>query len=270
MILYINGCSWSSMSDHDMNNKVYGDYLSEKNNWQLINHAAPGSCNNRIIRSSIYNIQRLLLTQNSADIICILNMTMPARGEVWLDDAGLNLLFDYAKNKLKNDRLVRIMERVKLADDGYYLSWTPASAHIFHDLFEWFPGYYKHNLLLESSEEKFLYDLFSDLLMFTSYMKSRKIKYLIFFAHSISKKSKAVINHSDCFNPMYKEICSDNAILNLDDEVFLTWARANNYKFFEDDNKFQLFTNAPGHPDTVAHAAWAEYLDNKLKSLYEI
>ena len=48
MIVYVNGCSYATVSD----GKRYSEFLAESLGATAVNAAVSGSCNNRILRSS--------------------------------------------------------------------------------------------------------------------------------------------------------------------------------------------------------------------------
>jgi hypothetical protein len=266
MILYVNGCSWSSLSNEDMTDKVYGDYIAEKMNWELINHSVPGASNSRIFRSSLRNVQKLLKNNSPSDILCILNVTNACRGDVWLDFDDIKNVETFVEST-NNPLILKSINKYKESSDGDYTSWNGADPMI-SDILGWFSGYHRYALKMEMSDEKYLYDAFYNILSFTSFLKERNVKYLIFFANTPDNVPE-LISGVEWLSDLYDEIKKDPSILSItSDEVFTEWAIKNNVGMF--DKPFSDSMSVALHPNTLGHKLWADVLLNKLKELYAI
>ena len=77
MILYVNGDSYSAVS----NGKRYSDFLGESLGRKVINNAIPGSCNDRIFRTSLRDLIQLKLQYS--DVIAVISLSFPIRTELW-------------------------------------------------------------------------------------------------------------------------------------------------------------------------------------------
>lgn len=250
MILYVNGCSWGSLSNETADGKVYGDFLSEKLNCQSINHSMPASCNDRIIRSTIRNLEKLKASDQ--DIVCVINLSTLARSELW--DAECKI-----KQNLKLEKspvLQLIVDRLDKSNDGDFINYIinePLSSHLTDQV----PEYALHvkSTVLNFHPEKEFYNLYYRLFMLICYLKQNKIKYLIFAGSSFWES----ISDSDLdwITTFKNPVMSDHAVLDFETLNFCKWAKDNNLKFFDEV-----------HPGEAAHAAWADLLYNKLTKLY--
>lgn len=250
-----------------MTDKVYGDYISEKNNWSFINHAIPGANNDRIFRSTLRNMQSLIKNNNPEDVCCVLNVTNAYRGNIWLDWENIQKIDKFAEESTRF-YIKEVHKRYRESSDGDYVSWNRGATQM-ASIVDFFKGFHKYGLLLESSDEKMLYDAFCNILLITSYFKQHNIKYLIFFANLLDNVQD-LINGVSWLQDLYKDIKSDSAIMNMtSDEVFTEWAIKNNLGAFD---KHLYKNDAPIalHPDTHAHKLWADVLLTKLKNLYAI
>lgn len=254
MLLYVNGCSWSSSSSPTMTTKVYADYLAEKLNCQFINHSIPASSNSRIIRSSVRNLNSLKKTNN--DIICVINVTQPFRSEIWLNDRQMSLV-ENKSHLTEFDQ--KILQKYQLVDDGKYKSFIFGDELLPLRNLKFFNDFEKHNLNFLDIEKAY-YQLFCDLLLFISYCQNNHIKYLIFAGSQLIDFSLLDKNLS-YIKDIYQDIINDPMIIDFEKTNFCLWTLTNGYNFFE--KYVEDYTVA--HPDEEAHKAWAEFLYTKLR-----
>ena len=261
MLLYVNGCSWSSSSSPTMTTKVYADFLSEKLKCKSINHSIPASSNKRIIRSTVRNL--LSLKQNYKNIICVVNITQPYRYEVWLNESHLDIL---RKKTQLNDFDYKILEKYRNADDGMFKSFIFGDKLLplrvlphFNDL--------ENNVLHFLDDETVYYQLFVDILLFTNFCKVNDIKYLIFAGTKLAYYD-SIDKEFSYIKDFYRQVINDPAVLDFESLNFCGWTKSNGYNFFEKENEIENFTT--GHPDQQAHEIWSEILYQKLKSLYDL
>lgn len=260
MILYVNGCSWSCQSNETLTDKVYGDYLAEKLNIPLINHSALAASNDRIIRSTVRNLQKILKTEK--DIICVLNLTTLTRVDLWGND-----------NKLQSNKspiTKEFFDRYKKANDGDYISFN-ISSEVMHKSTESIPEFdiQIKSFLANYHYEKEWYELYYRLFMLITYFKQNNIKYLIFAGAPLSESASVLDPNLEWISVFRDPIINDPAILNFDDINFRHWAHDNGYKSFDGHIWPMDPTGRPyGHPGPAAHAAWADFLYNKLTELY--
>lgn len=261
MILYVNGCSWSSLSNATLTGKTYGDYLAEKLKATVINHASPGASNSKIFRSTVRNLQELIKTKK--DIICVLNVSVLRRADLW--DTERKLRTAMKKQPGLEPKVVELLDNV---NDGEYVSF---SHHRSLDLINQFADYSAalQSYVLNCQYEQAVYDLYYELFMLITYFKQHNIKYLIFSGTTMDKELESLDYTLEWISEFRNPVINDPAVLDFDKINFCHWAYDNGYEFF-DENKWPTdHTGRPyGHPDTKAHDAWADFLYNKLNELY--
>lgn len=262
MILYVNGCSWSSMSNQDCTDKVYGDYLAEKIGAQLINHAIPGSCNSQIIRSTVRNLQEIIPTQK--EIICVLNISLLPRYDLWDTNSKLRNSKPSSHGYGRSHDLV--VNKLNKANDGEYVSymsdepWTAT-------LMDKFPEYalqLKSEVVNYNYEQRW-YELYYQLFMLIAYFKQNNIKYLIFAGADLITFDGPLDYSLGWISAFRDPIIADPAVLNFGTINFCDWAASNGFENFD---KHMYGPDQFGHPCTKAHDAWADFLYNKLTELY--
>lgn len=262
MILYINGCSWSCQSTHEMETPVYGDFLAKKLGATLINHSLPGACNERIFRSSVRNLQ--ILRETEKDIICVINITQITRSELWLDPDRRSELESIVMSQMTPTQL-KIVQRYIDSNDGDYHSYLYGEDTV-HRNIPGFNGLEKYTVLFDHYEKSY-YNLLYQLLMFTSYCKLNGIKYLLFAGTNMIRYD-ILDKNLRWLTSFSKDLDNDPAILKFEEINFCQWAYYNGYRNYE--SIIDPVNPWTGHPDERAHAAWADFLYNKLNELYEI
>ena len=87
-LIYCNGDSYSDENYHPtLNGKTYAHVLGEHYNGFVINNAIRGSCNRRIIRSSVYDLIQQRELNPEQKIFAVIGLSFELRGEVWNDKA---------------------------------------------------------------------------------------------------------------------------------------------------------------------------------------
>lgn len=265
MILYVNGCSWSIWADPTCTDKSYGNYLSEKLTVPLINHAVNGASNNKIFRSTVRNLQKIIKTEK--DIICVLNISTLFRIDLWDSEHKIR----QTVIKGDNPKVAQFMRsQLQSANDGECISCTCADTYM-HSVIDQFPEYALQfkSFVTNYNYEQAYYDLYYQLFMLVTYLKQNNIKYLIFAGAQLHEHDGSLDHHLDWISTFRDPIINDPAILDFEKINFCHWAYDNGHKTF-DGHLWRLDpTGRPyGHPDTKAHAAWADFLYNKLTELY--
>jgi hypothetical protein len=161
-LVYSNSCSFGAP---DQGHKIYADHVSEKLSVKLINKGKPGSCNRRIIRSSLRDLSEIIDQKN---ILALIGLTFVSRTELWQSDLPsqdndghfCSIIVDYAKINWKEKGLIDT-----IVDD----IWKLAKPSL--------QDYYK-NWLLHLSMEAEVTNLLTDIIMFTGWCKSKNIRYL--------------------------------------------------------------------------------------------
>ena len=185
MILYSNGCSYTANMVLEPEQK-YPYLLSKKLNYQLKTAAIAGSCNRRIIRSTMRDCTNLI--DQNQQVFALIQLTHLHRTEY----AGVRTQknqykYSYDQNQFEYD----LYEGLKPND----LSEVPNRVRQWAEL-----GFGIHD---ESAE---FTRLCADLLGLTSFFQKRNIKYCIFSGPAIQVS---------CHDILFTVLESDSCVLDL-------------------------------------------------------
>lgn len=78
MIVYSNSCSFGAPQEHI----IYPDIVAKELNGTLVNDGTPGSCNRRIIRSSIRSLINIRKDYNGP-LLALVGLSFISRTELW-------------------------------------------------------------------------------------------------------------------------------------------------------------------------------------------
>ena len=221
MIVYSNSCSYGVISD----GPVYSDFVSKHFGAQLINHGLAGSCNERIFRTSTRDILQIVKDNNPTDVLVLIGLTNTFRSEYW----GTN---------------------PSKYNDGHFQSFTASTSAGIAKRFQ--QEFYKLY-----DQEAAVTNLLSHLVMFIGFLKTVKVKYLIWSNTPDLKPINFTINFIE---PFYSNIKQDNNILSLFDFNFCNFVQSDGYQTM--DKPF----NQGGHPDTHAHQYFSEFLITNINN----
>jgi hypothetical protein len=86
-LIYCNGCSFSSELYHPtLVGKTYANFVADHYHGFAINKAQCGSSNHRIIRTTVHDMLQQRQLNPHQKIIALIQLTVPVRHEIWLDD----------------------------------------------------------------------------------------------------------------------------------------------------------------------------------------
>jgi hypothetical protein len=192
MIVYSNSCSYGVLS----NGPVYSDFVANYYNAQLINHGQAGCCNERIFRTSTRDILRIVNNNNtcSKDLLVLIGLTNPFRGEFWGDNPGLH-------------------------NDGHFESFTGAA---------WAGAAKKFQCEFYKifNQEAATTNLLNQLSMFVGFLNNINIKYLIW---TNTPDLKPIEFAADFVEPFYTNIQQNKNILSLFDFNFCNFVQMAGY-----------------------------------------
>jgi len=230
--LFLNGDSYSAGSD---NITTYGEFLSQKLDVPLINKSIPGSNNDRIIRSSVETITKLL--EQGRTPMVILGLSFIRRLETWY----------YGNNK---DLLSKIPDCN--LDDQCRLNLITLD-HLMHSE-EMTPG--QKELFIETTDtlHKRLVDFYMNLFFFCHWIEKMNLQYFVF---SPARNTDCTIFSLNISGLKFIDWCNQNPrIWKLTDFCFIDWAK-------EHDNNAE----STGHLSTDGHRKFADVLLTNLNSL---
>jgi hypothetical protein len=223
----INGDSYSAPASFE----VYGDHIARVLGLPLINLAVVGSNNDRIMRSSIEFIEG---TDFKYPLV-IVGWSFIRRLEVWYygnNQRILDCIPDQNNENHKNLKFVTLNWLIDINE-----ATIEQKALVNEDLFV----------------HKQLVNFYTDLFLFSNYLKTKKIKYFFF---SAAKNSEIPIK---CFPAvenlhMVQAVTKDTNVYQLHDFYIQDWAQKN-------DDKCHAVT---GHLSAAGHQKFADYLVKQL------
>jgi hypothetical protein len=250
-LIYCNGDSYSDDRYHaSLVEKTYAYVVGEHCNGFVINASVSGSCNRRIIRTSLHDLILQRQQNPSQQIIALINLSFELRSEIWIDSLSNNRpsesnfvthTFSNQQNwrgNLLNSKDIETPNKYKL-DAKFYEKFSQGRAYFFSPYFE------RINLL-------------ADLIMLKSTLDSMNIDFLI-FQGPVAEKLE-----SDYLLDFFKQqIAMDQRIFDLETFGFCDWSHEQKFTPLD-------FLDRPniGHYGADAHFAFANtVLLPKLKEL---
>lgn len=238
-MVYVNGDSYACFSD----GKTYADFLGEYLGTHSVNAAISGSCNARILRTTV----RDLIKINSEKVYVVISLSFPLRTELWDDQL-------IGKNRFIND--------------GEFTSFAlTTSKRWYYDKEKVSNGRYKNWIeqqLRWYNVEAETVNLLKDVLLLTAWLKSKKILYVI-----LSGPLQEPIDFQSAFvKDFYSELRLDPNIIDFFENSFTEWCISRGHKPI--DNYTQEIhgkTYTVGHHGETAHRDFAEFVvDNYFRS----
>jgi len=165
MILYSNSCSFGASGQ---GHKIYPEVVAESLSAELHNDGRNGSCNRRIIRSSLRSL--IELTKTNKKITALIGLTFLSRTELWQPHLSA----------VDNDGDFHTIGSQKINE----LDWSkgqdkPINSNVHEYADAEVKDYFKH-WLIHYSKEGAITDLISDLIMLHSFAVNNNINILIF------------------------------------------------------------------------------------------
>jgi hypothetical protein len=250
-LIYCNGDSYSDQRYHSsLKNNVYPNFVAKECNGFVINSAIRGSCNRRIIRTTLHDMIQQRSLNPTQKIIALIGLSFELRAEVWADHITasnpeesnfVTHIFTKQLNwreNLLNDQSIESPNRFKF-EKKFFDEYSRGRAYFFSPYAE------RINLL-------------TDLIMLKSTLDFLKIDFLIFQSPKAEKLEKDYL--LDFFKA---QISSDTRFFDFENFAFCDWCLEQ--KFVPLD-----FLDRPniGHYGSEAHKAFAEQvLIPKLKEL---
>lgn len=224
MILYANSDSYGVEAN---GGKVYANFLGEMFDCDLIvNNGLSGSCNDRIIRTTLRDLIQLRETHKQEEITAVICLGSMIRHEWW----------DLSQPPVDKDGHFRSFQIHGAMNDK--------SSPYYRYAMEWYRVW---------DDEAQQTNLFRNLVMLTAWLRSYKIKYLIFAGNELTYKK---IAYDDVFvKPFSQIIFNDPGIMNLNEFSFVKTCLNAGFVPY-DHEKWQNF----GHHSEPAHEYFAKYI----------
>ena len=224
-MIYANSDSYGVLSTTGIR---YPEVVGQLLDMPVNNQGQSGSCNRRILRTSTRDL--LQLDNVYLAVICLAPLT---RGEWW------------------NPR------KVPTNNDGHFESFQISNLDLKHSPCADYANHW-YRLYNDEAEET---NLFSELILFTGWLKSRGVKYLIFSGNNATIKK---IDPEDVFlRDFYHTLKDDPGVLDLYDFSFTKFCLSKGHRPFDYDSYGEY-----GHHGETAHRDFARYLLEEYERRY--
>jgi hypothetical protein len=247
MILYSNSCSFGAANQ---GHKIYPELVAKHCNATLINRGLPGSCNRRIIRTTVRDLLDLTKEQNK-ELICLIGLTFISRTELWQpsiaakdNDGNFHSITVDAKKHnwslgLTNTYVKNIHLSVSTEVQEYYKQW-----------------------LLHMNKEAIITDLITDIILLKNFCQQHNIK-LLLWSNAQRWPNTPEVTTNDIFLKTFVDtIVEYKNIINPWEFCFLDYALSLGYRP-KDENIY----GATGHPNETAHQDFSDYLIKHITAL---
>ena len=234
-ILYVNGDSYTQPDEK----LTYPDYIAKKSMLDLKNSAVQGSNNNRIIRSSIIEIDKLI--KQNKKLLIIIGLSFIRRQETWED---VNFLQSYDNIPDKRDfPFKNIGSTYGPISVDYALEFASKDRL----------NYLKTKILHENyNMPHIILNFYMTLYLFVNWLEKNNLNYYIFSAADNKNEST---DYYDCLDDIefVKEIKNNKNIENIHDFNFLDWSK-----------NYDSEAEKTGHLSPEGHKKMADFLHKKL------
>ena len=240
MILYVNGDSYSVVSD----GKKYSDFLGESLGRTVINNAIPGSCNDRIFRTSLRDL--IELKSKHSDVIAVISLSFPIRTELW--DQHIK------HNKFVNDGEFTSIQPVNSKTWFYD---NTISVGKYTEFCKQFLTYYN----IEAETVKLL----QNIILLATWCKQHNVTYVI-----VSGPLQEPVDFTTPFiKSFYDAMLNDSNIVNIFENSFTEWCVTQGFVPINDyTQEIHNKTYMIGHHGETAHKAFANFLiDNYFHAI---
>ena len=232
MLLYCNSDSYGVLST---TKNRYSDYLGELLQADtIINNGLPGSCNARIIRTTVRDILDVRKDNNDS-ILAVVCLASMVRNEWWNPNKTLPNGFN--DGHFESFQIHGVENNQRLPCYRYAQEW------------------YRHY-----NDEAEQTNLFKELVMLTSFFKQQKVNYIIFAGNNATYK---LIDYQDVFIKSFSDhVHADPGILNLNDFSFTQYCLQHKHVPFDQDQ-----WGIHGHHGEAAHRHFAEFLFTQYNTI---
>lgn len=241
-LIYVNGCSYSdeNYKKPGMLGKTYGHFYANMVNGYCLNKARSGSCNRRIIRTTVYDMIEQRQLNPTQPTIALIQLTFELRDELWMDD--LDITLDACESNFRThqfsgmlDWRQRLLNNKSIADlwsesdhKGYLKKWSEGRAFFYNAYAE------RINLLL-------------DVVLLKNLLESMNINYLIFQGPTAEKLG------SEHLKDFFLKEITNPRILDFETFGFCMWCHEQGFLPIDENEPI-----GSGHYKPDAHRAFAE------------
>lgn len=235
-LIYCNGDSYSDENYHaSLYNNTYAQVVGRHYNGFVINNAIKGSCNRRIIRTSVYDLIQQREANPHQTIIALISLSFELRGEIWNDDIHSSteresnflphVFADFADWK---DKLLKGLPIHDRKYNEFLDKYTQGRAYLYSPYAE------RINLMC-------------DLIMFQALMKNINIKFLMFQGPLAERLEQEHVLD------FFKHRLDPNNFFDFETFGFVNWCSENNFIPLDMHDRPTI-----AHYGPDAHKAFAE------------
>jgi len=215
--IYANGCSFTYDNHiyHDLKGAAYGDILAQKYNVDYLNMGLPGSCNRRIIRTTLRDA-----IEFTDDTLVIMQLTLLQRTEkIFTPGQNNEWKLDNKQSYQEYHESIKGDTREKLNQEYY-------NTHVkFFD------------------ERAEVTNLAADLLMLTAFLKNKHIPYYIFSYQPLVSQATADQIYND---RLQVQLRKDSSVMNILSDSIVNQMGTGNW-YYDASNDFWGHLNPAGH-----------------------
>jgi hypothetical protein len=251
-LIYCNGDSYSDETYHKtLKNNIYANFVAKSCQGFVINKAISGSCNRRIIRTTVHDLIQLRQLNPGQQIVAVIGLSFEMRSELWADDI-VKPQHPEESNFVKHHFTEQINWRENLLN---YINIETKNSNGFDHAF--FKKYSDGRAYFFSPYAERI-NLYCDLIMLRSLLESLNVDFLIF------QSPKAETLQLDYLLDFFKnQLKNDNRFFDFENFGFVNWCHEQKFTpvDFPDNAKI-------GHYGVDAHKSFAnKVLIPRLKEL---
>lgn len=250
MIVYSNSCSFGLPP---LSQPAYSDLIAKNLSATAINRGRPGSCNRRIIRSSLRDLIELKQESNSR-ILALIGLSYFFRTELWQPNIP-------AIDNDGNFHPISINQAHVIKTNNYY---SGDIDDAYNNTESSVRDYYRQWLLHES-KEALITDLITDIIMFINWCSVNDISCLV-WNNAVPWPGLPEVNCKDIFlKSLSQNLLAHPSIIDPWNFSFIDWAKSLGHVPYDAN-----IHGEHGHPDHLAHNDLAEHLLIELKERNQI
>lgn len=213
-LIYCNGDSYSvEFSQQGEKINTYADVVAQECTGFVLNKAIAGSCNRRIIRTTVHDIIQQRQLNPTQKIVALIGLSFDLRSELWIDNIEndrppeesnfrthtFSSQIDWRENLL-NGKDIQSVNRNKQEDD-FFKKFSQGRAYFYSPYAE-------------------RINLFCDLTMLTHVLDRLNVNFIIF-----RSPTEENLKGSDYLLDFFKtQLASNTGIIDLDSFSFCNWA----------------------------------------------
>jgi len=250
-LIYCNGDSYSDENHHhSLVGKTYVNCVANQLGGFAINHAIGGSCNRRIIRTTVYDMLEQRKLNPEQKIIALIGLSFELRSELWIDDVVAD------KPEESCFRTHSFSSQANWRENLF--NGKDISSDNKYNLNKKFFKQYSEGRAFFFSPYAERINLFCDLIMLRSLLDSLNINFLVFQAPKAE-----TLEHDHLLDTFKHQINTDDRFIDFEKFGFVSWCAEQKFAPLDFFDRPQI-----AHYGTDAHRAFADQiLLPKLKEL---